>query len=318
MDNQYLTDQTTSIDDYSKSLEYIIHNATVKSKVQSEKFYSIGDGIVSKGFYLGQNLTKNLAEIELHGSNSCILSVPSEGQYETRLSQKFFKTNTPASGSIFLPTDSLQYLTSNDIVVDLMIIIEYEQLIPQLEKNYHLRNIKGDSVELDFRNPKVQVVYDLITNNLKLLKLYPQLQDSLNFKASIKETAKLILTELIASSFNIDLKLKESPESTLVRKAEELMDANPEEYYSIQQIADMVATSPRNLQLAFKKHRSYSPMQFLKERKLYKARTLLLNGDSDTLVKKIAIDSGFLNLSSFSKYYQELFRELPSDTLKDS
>ncbi|WP_282035782.1 helix-turn-helix domain-containing protein [Saccharicrinis aurantiacus] len=155
-------------------------------------------------------------------------------------------------------------------------------------------------------------------NNIQLLKMYPHLREAFHFKGSIKEVAKLLLAELIADSLNIKPKLNNKTDSVIVKKAEELIDANPEKFYRIQQIADCISTTPRNLQLAFKKHRDYSPMQFLKERKLNKARLLLINPASHTMIKQIAYDSGFLNLSSFSKCYKELFGECPSETLHNT
>ena len=106
--------------------------------------------------------------------------------------------------------------------------------------------------------------------------------------------------------------------SKCVKKAEELMDAQAEEIFSVQEIANMVSTTPRNLQLSFKKHRNYTPMKFLRERKLLKSRLLLIDGNSDTLVKKVAFETGFRNVSNFTIHYRNMFGELPSETLKKS
>lgn len=315
VENYYITERTSSIDSFSKSFEYIITGSSIRSREMSDKFRSVGDGLLSKGFYLGQNLTEYIAEIEIQNSNSCILSIPSKGEYSTRISNKPFKKCTPESGSLFMPAESIHYLTDVNAVEDLMVIINYDQLAPILEKNYNINSVKRNGFDIEITYNKVKVVYDLIINNLQVLRLYPHLRESLHFKSSIKEIVKVFLAELIADSLNASFKLYSSPDSFIVKNAEELIEANPEIYFSIQEIADQVNTSTRNLQLAFRKHRGHSPMQFLKERKLYKSRSFLMNPDSDTTIKKIAYDSGFLNLSSFSNYYQQLFGELPSETL---
>jgi len=316
MENYYLTEQTFSTDDFSKSFEYLISGSTIETIEKSDNFRSFGDGLISEGFYLGHNFIENTAAIEIQNSNSCILSIPSKGKYSTRLSHKPFNTCNPETGSLFLPTDSIHYSTNEDAVDDLMIIISYDQIAPLLEKNYNILNIREDGFTLEKRSEKFQVIYNLINNNLQALKYYPHLRETQHLKSSIKEIAKLFMTELIADSLNVDLKLWSSPDSLLVKKAEDLMAANPEKFFYIHEIADTVSTSVRNLQLSFKKHRNYSPMHFLRERKLHRAWSLLINPDPDTLIKNIAYDSGFINMSSFSKYYQELFGELPSETFQ--
>lgn len=315
MENYYLTEETNSTDDFSKSLEYIISGSTIKTKEKSDEFRSTGNGLLSEGFYLGHNLTEHADIIDLQNSNSCILSIPSKGTYSTRLAGKHFNTCSSETGSLFLPTDSIRYTSNLERVDDLLIIIGYDQIKPILENNYNICRIAQEGFSIEKKSEKVQIIHNLITNKLQALKYYPHLRDSLHLKASIKEIAKLFLAELIADSLNIELKKINSPDSGLVKKAEELMDTHPEKYFSIQQIANDVLTSPRNLQLVFKKCRGYTPMQFLKERKLQRARLLLFEAETSNSIKKIAIESGFLNMSTFSKHYQELFGELPSKTL---
>jgi len=316
VENHYITEQTTSVEEYSKSLEYLIPGSTVRSKVLSNKFRSFGEGLVSEGFFLGNNITEYLAEIEIQNSNSCIFSIPLAGHYSTHLSHKHFKVCTPESGNIFLCTDNLKYNSITEEVNDLIVIIDYDQLAPLLEKNYNIQNKLSGGFSLKKRNGKLQLIYSLIEDNLQVLSLSPYFQSSLLFKSSVKELSKLLLSEIIADCLNIEFKLQDSPDSAIVRNAEELMDAHPEKYFSVLEIADSVYTSPRNLQLSFKKYREKTPMQFLKERKLHKARLLLLNTNGDSTIKEIAHDSGFSNMSSFSKYYREMFGELPSETLQ--
>ena len=107
-----------------------------------------------------------------------------------------------------------------------------------------------------------------------------------------------------------------SSDVKFLKNVEMLIDANPEIYFSIHEIANKVNTTPRNLQLIFRKHRNYTPMQFLKERKLHKARVAILNSNGESLIKQIAFNSGFTNMSSFSRDYRNLFGELPSRTVE--
>ena len=71
--------------------------------------------------------------------------------------------------------------------------------------------------------------------------------------------------------------------------------------------------SPRILQYAFEEMKGTSPLVFLRNHRLHKARRLLL-GDVET-VKESAYSCGFSELGRFSRYYRELFGENPSETL---
>ena len=72
MDKTYLTDYTESIEEISRSFEFVIANSIVRSKAKTEGFHSTGHGIVSENFYIGNNLTEGLISIEIENSDSCI------------------------------------------------------------------------------------------------------------------------------------------------------------------------------------------------------------------------------------------------------
>ena len=66
MDKRYLTDYTESIEELSESFEFLVANSKVRSKAKPERFYSTGQGIVSKNFYVGNNLTVGLISIDIN------------------------------------------------------------------------------------------------------------------------------------------------------------------------------------------------------------------------------------------------------------
>jgi len=123
-------------------------------------------------------------------------------------------------------------------------------------------------------------------------------------------------TDIIGDLLHRKSLLNESPDKKIVIKAEEIMESECENVSTIQEIADKVFTSPRNLQKAFKKYREYSPLQFLKERKLHRARHLLKDSYRSESVKNVAIRVGIFDINRFGKYYYDQFGEYPSETLK--
>ena len=316
MENYILTEYTDSAEQFSKSLEFLLPGSFVKSRVLSNNFSSEGHGVLSKGFYLGNNKTKNLAELEIINLRSCVFSIPLKGNYTTYVSNKLFNECTPDRGCLFLPADSIKYTTETSLVDDVIIIMSYDEIESLLLKNYNIKSVDVSSIKMDKSNSKVKLIYNLILNKMRALKCYPHLGESLHFTSSVKEVAKLFLTEIIADSMQVEIKQIVSPDIKFLRNVEMLIDANPEIYFSIHEIAEKVNTTPRNLQLIFRKHRNYTPMQFLKERKLHRARLAILNSNGESLIKQIAFNAGFTDMSSFSRDYRNLFGELPSLTVE--
>lgn len=321
MDKSYLTDYTESIAELSQSFEFLVANSTVTSKAKSEGFSSSGQGITSKNFYIGNNLTEGLISIDVKNSESCILSIPKAGRYKATVSNKVTKKFSPKAGGMILPSDHICYEAITNKVDDLIIIIEMKKLKTILMKNYSYdtNSLPTSFIRLKKKNKKVLSVINFIESTLETAKNFPHLRASLLIKSNIEDIAALYVADLIAEALKLPFSFKNtSPDIDLVLKAEELIEARPETYFTIQEIADNMFTSPRNLQIAFKKHRTYSPMYFLKEKKFHKAKKLLLNAKPGTTIKSIAQSAGILDLNRFGMTYKDFFGELPSETLKEA
>ncbi len=319
MDKNYLTDYIESIDELSESFEFLLANSTVRSKAKPEGFYSTGQGIVSKNFYVGNNLTEGLISIDIKNSESCILSIPKAGRYKATISNKVTKKFSPKTGGIILPSPHVCYEAITNQVDDLIIIIEMKKLKAILIKNYSYsaNSLPVSFIRLKKKNKKVLSVVNFIESTLETAKNFPHLRASLLIKSNIEEISALYVADLIAESLKLPFNFKNtSPDIDLVLKAEELINARAENYFTIREIADSMFTSPRNLQIAFKKHRNYSPMHFLKEKKFHKARKLLLHAKSGSTIKSIALSAGILDLNRFGMNYKAIYGELPSETIK--
>ncbi len=319
MDKNYLTDYTESIEELSQSFEFLVANSTVRSKAKPEGFYSTGQGIASKNFYVGNNLTEGLISIAVKNSDSCILSIPKNGRYKATISKKVTKKFSPKAGGIILPSPHICYEAITNKVDDLIMIIEMKRLNTILMNNYSYNpnSLSTSFIRLKKKNKKVLSVVNFIESTLETAKNFPHLRASLLIKSNIEEISALYVADIIAEALKLPFNFKNTaPDIGLVLKAEELIEASPETYFTIREIADNIFTSPRNLQIAFKKHRTYSPMHFLKEKKFHKARKLLLHAQSGLTIKSIALSAGILDLNRFGMNYKGFFGELPSETLK--
>jgi AraC-like DNA-binding protein len=97
-----------------------------------------------------------------------------------------------------------------------------------------------------------------------------------------------------------------------LRRAEEFIVANLKSELCLAQIAQAAGTTPRNLQLVFKKFRGITPMQFWRKRRLDGAHMDLKCQQAS--VTQIAMRWGFTHLGRFSNVYRNQFGESPNET----
>ncbi|HIL94939.1 MAG TPA: AraC family transcriptional regulator [Pseudomonadales bacterium] len=136
-----------------------------------------------------------------------------------------------------------------------------------------------------------------------------------------------ILCGLKASLFDIlldgghhnysDILLK--PKGTIapkqVKLAEQYIHANAENPISINELSRICGTTPRSLQLSFKKFRDTTPMAYYWRVRMQRARLDLLAAENDLTIAKVATKWGFNHLGRFSVEYKNSFGESPKQTL---
>jgi AraC-like DNA-binding protein len=101
-----------------------------------------------------------------------------------------------------------------------------------------------------------------------------------------------------------------------VRRAEEYIEAHWDQPITIEALARVTSASVRSIFHHFKQSRGQSPMAFVKQVRLQRARQMLTRTDIHTSVTETAFACGFNNLGNFAKDYFKRYGERPSDTLK--
>jgi AraC-like DNA-binding protein len=98
----------------------------------------------------------------------------------------------------------------------------------------------------------------------------------------------------------------------------ERIEADPQQPLTIEKLAAEANVSVRALQQGFHELIGCSPMAYLREVRLNRARETLLSADptSGANVTDIALDWGFMHLGRFSVEYRRRFGESPSQTLR--
>ena len=89
----------------------------------------------------------------------------------------------------------------------------------------------------------------------------------------------------------------------LINRAAEFMASSVDPHLTVCEVATHAGLSVRSLQMGFKKFKNTTPIVFLREQRLEKARRMLNMEDNSLTPKEIAYACGFTNYQSFCKYY---------------
>ena len=110
----------------------------------------------------------------------------------------------------------------------------------------------------------------------------------------------------------------EGPASAaVVKRAIDLMHAQPQRLWSTIELAQAVGVSVRALQRAFARSGHPSPMTYLRRLRLHRVYAeLAANSPDDVTVTMVAGRWGFVHLGRFAGQYRQLFGETPSETLR--
>jgi AraC-like DNA-binding protein len=109
-----------------------------------------------------------------------------------------------------------------------------------------------------------------------------------------------------------------SSEPATVRRAVEFMDSHAQEDIGLTEIAAAARIGARSLQLAFRRHRDMTPLEYLRRVRLDGAHRDLLAADPTRgdRVETIAARWGFAHPGRFSVIYRECYGRSPSATLR--
>ncbi|WP_443114513.1 AraC family transcriptional regulator [Herbaspirillum seropedicae] len=100
-----------------------------------------------------------------------------------------------------------------------------------------------------------------------------------------------------------------------VRRAQDFIEAHAHEPVTAEQLAQAAGVSVRSLYAGFKDFLGVSPMQYLRDLRMERARTELMSGDSQH-VAGVALRWGFAHMGRFSNEYKQRYGESPSKTLR--
>lgn len=100
----------------------------------------------------------------------------------------------------------------------------------------------------------------------------------------------------------------------IVKRATEMICDRFHEDIGLLDISSYAGTTPRNLQLLFKREFGRSPIQYLQGMRLAYARHLLISGSDGLSIAEVADMSGHRHFGRFSVAYKRCFGETPRQT----
>lgn len=104
-----------------------------------------------------------------------------------------------------------------------------------------------------------------------------------------------------------------------VRRVEDYVEANAHTPLRLEDLVDISGVSARALQAGFRRFRDTTPMGFVRDVRLRRARDELQRAEPEqTTVTEVALRWGFPALGRFSRRYMDAFGELPAHTLRAS
>jgi AraC-like DNA-binding protein len=103
-----------------------------------------------------------------------------------------------------------------------------------------------------------------------------------------------------------------------VRRAVEIIQDRAADPLTVPMLAGLAGVSVRGLQQGFRDYLGITPLEYLREVRLARARDDLLAADpeADVSVTEVAYRWGFGHLARFAGYYRHRYGELPSETLR--
>jgi AraC-like DNA-binding protein len=99
-----------------------------------------------------------------------------------------------------------------------------------------------------------------------------------------------------------------------VRRIEDYIEANWNQPISVEALAAVTNASVRSVFQAFREYRGYSPLSFVKQVRLKRARQMLVQPTTDMSITNVALTCGFGNLGNFARDYFKVFGEKPLTT----
>lgn len=262
--------------------------------------------------YLDYGATVNITPGEL--TSFFLVQIPLSGSARVQCGAETVVAS-PTLATIPSPTLPLDMTWSNDSP-HLLVHMNREVLESKLSElmNCSLRTPLQFTLGVDLSDGHLQAwrgIIDLLVADAEDPKLHPTV------RAHMEELVMIGL--LTGQHHNYTHCIDSSAEPAAPRSVRRAMDACESDTQGISSVSDLAqiaGVSIRSLQEGFKNSVGMTPMEYLREVRLRRARKDLMAAGPGTKVADIANKWGFTHLGRFSQVYSHRFGECPSESLR--
>jgi AraC family transcriptional regulator, ethanolamine operon transcriptional activator len=185
------------------------------------------------------------------------------------------------------------------------------------DRDFFFHHIAGQPEQPAFRGPFERVVTPEMPTFQRFGDLvsgrFSQVLEGGSIQADLPALSGC-LREVWQTGLRPTSELQSSTRAYIVDRSCELLLRNFEnEDYGVPDICDSLRISRRTLQYSFDSVVGLSPSNYIRAIRLNIARKTLITSPREK-VQGAALHAGFSHLGRFSRYYQDFFGELPSDT----
>lgn len=245
-----------------------------------------------------------------------LVQVPLKGQARVSLGSETF-VSTPERASLLQPGRRASMMV-DQFAGHLILRLNQTMVLDALRKKLDRKPTTPlvFDPQIDLTTPSNQVF-------LNLLLLLVHSIDAVTTPSSlaVREFEALLISQLILgqpSNYCDELHRGQLPGTARpIVRAAELIEAHAHEPLTVDDIAVAVGITARALQDGFRRSYDTTPMAFLRDVRMQRVRTDLMDADpTRTTVTAVALKWGFLHLGRFSVLYHRRFGETPSQTLR--
>lgn len=214
------------------------------------------------------------------------------------------------SGSFHLSSGKAIHAVSKSTICAFIVTLDRDHFFENVVEGAKISSLRG-SFET-FITPTAASVIDFQRSMVQSFAygdcIGPALNNASRLVGTIQEIA------LSESDHNLQI-LPPSTRAYIVDKSCELLYDNfANEDFGVLEMCNHLKISRRTLQYSFESIMGMSPSNYVRTVRLNIARKLLLLSPHEK-IQGAALDAGFSHLGRFSKYYQDFFGELPSETV---
>ena len=173
------------------------------------------------------------------------------------------------------------------------------------------------SLSLDVSNGLGLSLYNYVKYIVTEIEANPNFSNLILIRHQIENTVLSLLLATQISNYSELLKAAVTPGSPKhIQRAYDYIMEHYREEITIDDLIEASGMSGRTLFEGFKRYKGVTPMEAIRSFRLQGVKQALLNADSSDTVTQIAYKWGFSHMGRFAHYYEQVFGEKPSVTIR--